>query len=102
MGWNEIWSRPVAVQVADELAFYRERFEFILEDLEAFDPERPLILEGAAFLPELISRYKPNRSQRSVHGAYIRRFNCIIIKNGRGSRVSSKHVTIPIKLSIIG
>ena len=25
--WNEIWSRPVDIQVAEELAFYRERFE---------------------------------------------------------------------------
>ena len=54
MDWNEIWSRPVPVQVREELDFYREKSEMILEDLLDFDESKPLILEGAAFLPELI------------------------------------------------
>ncbi len=66
MSWDEIWSRPVAVQVAEEFAFYGERFEMILEDLQAFDPTVPPILEGAALLPELISRYPVDR-QRVVY-----------------------------------
>lgn len=56
MTWNEIWMRPVEQQVAEEFAYYRERFELILEDLESFDLERPLLLEGAAFLPELLAQ----------------------------------------------
>lgn len=54
MGWNEIWSRPVAQQVQDVFAYYRERFVMIVEDLSAYDLEQPIILEGAAYLPELI------------------------------------------------
>jgi len=56
MTWNEIWMRPVEQQVAEEFAYYRERFELILEDLESFDLERPLLLEGCAFLPELLAQ----------------------------------------------
>lgn len=57
MDWNEIWTRPVPVQVQEELDFYREKAEMILEDILGFDEGRPLILEGAAFLPELIHRW---------------------------------------------
>ena len=55
MSWNQIWSRPVPVLVADELAYYQEEFEMILADLEAFAPHPPVLLEGAALLPELIA-----------------------------------------------
>lgn len=54
MGWDEIWSRPVPVQVKDELEFYRELFGMILQDFGEFESEKPLIVEGAALLPELI------------------------------------------------
>lgn len=56
MSWEEIWMRPVQEQVDEEFAYYRERFEMIVEDLQAFDPETPLILEGAAYLPELLAQ----------------------------------------------
>ena len=63
MSWNEIWMRPVAVQVQEELAYYHERFEMILHDLEQYEAGKRLILEGAAFLPELVVRNgaNPNR-----------------------------------------
>jgi 2-phosphoglycerate kinase len=60
MGWDEIWSQSVCVLVEDEFEYYRERFDFILADLQQFDPGQPVILEGAAFLPELINRYPVN------------------------------------------
>jgi 2-phosphoglycerate kinase len=56
MSWDEIWMRPVAEQVEGELAYYRERFEMIVQDLAAYPLAKPLILEGAAFLPELIEQ----------------------------------------------
>lgn len=55
MGWNELWMRPVEEQVRDELAFYREEFGMILEDLAALERGgKPVLLEGAALLPELL------------------------------------------------
>lgn len=54
MSWNEIWSRPVSIQVSDEFEYYRELFVMILDDLAEFDPDKPLMVEGAALLPELI------------------------------------------------
>lgn len=57
MDWNEIWSRPVALQVREELDFYQEKSEMILEDLLDYDADRPLIMEGAAFLPQLIHQW---------------------------------------------
>jgi hypothetical protein len=56
MSWNEIWSRPVDEQVREEFEFYRERFEMIVEDLRRFEPGEAAILEGAAYLPELIKK----------------------------------------------
>ena len=55
MSSNENFMRPVAVQVREEFEFYRERFGMILEDLAAYDLEKPIILEGAAYLPELMA-----------------------------------------------
>ncbi|MGC9397157.1 MAG: hypothetical protein ACP5J4_20120 [Anaerolineae bacterium] len=60
MSWNAIWSRPVEFQVREEFDYYRERFEMILQDLEACDAEKPLILEGAAYFPDLIKPYNMN------------------------------------------
>lgn len=63
MTWNEIWMRPVAVQVQEEFAYYREQFEMILQDLEQYEAGKGLILEGAAYLPELLeeNRINPER-----------------------------------------
>jgi hypothetical protein len=57
MSPNENFSRPVGVQVQEEFEFYRERFEMILEDLRVYDPEVPIIMEGAAYLPELLADF---------------------------------------------
>ncbi len=60
MSWNAIWSRPVELQVQEEFAYYRERFEMIVQDLDQYDVERPIILEGAAYFPDLIKPYHAN------------------------------------------
>ena len=46
------WLRPVAEQLEAEMAFYRERFTMILADIAALP--RPLLVEGAALLPDLL------------------------------------------------
>lgn len=57
MTWNEIWMRPVELQVAEEFGFYRELSGLILEDLSAHDGSQPVLLEGAAFLPEWVNQW---------------------------------------------
>lgn len=54
MSWNQIWMRPVQQQVEDEFAYYRERFEMIVQDLGRYSLKKPLLVEGAACLPELL------------------------------------------------
>lgn len=54
MGWNEIWSRPVSILVSEEFEYSRELFKMIVQDLLQFDAEKPIIVEGAALLPEVI------------------------------------------------
>lgn len=54
MNWEQIWMRPPELQMQEELAFYREYFEMILEDLAHHSLGRPVLLEGAALLPELV------------------------------------------------
>jgi len=63
MAWDEIWMRPVAVQIADEFACYREQFAMILDDLLGLPRSMPVIAEGAALLPDLVSGLLPDRSQ---------------------------------------
>lgn len=57
MSWDMIWSQPAEKLLHDEIEYYRERFPFILNDLNQHHLETPVILEGAAFLPELIRQY---------------------------------------------
>jgi 2-phosphoglycerate kinase len=63
MTWDEIWMRPVAVQIADEFACYREQFGMIVDDLLALPRSMPVIAEGAALLPDLICGLLPDRSR---------------------------------------
>jgi adenylate kinase family enzyme len=56
MSWGEIWMRPVLDQVSEEFEYYRERFEMIVQDLGKYDEDKTVILEGAAYLPELIEQ----------------------------------------------
>jgi 2-phosphoglycerate kinase len=57
LSWEAIWAQPVTRLLADELAYYHERFPLILADLFQIDPEKPILLEGAAFLPELVKQF---------------------------------------------
>ncbi len=61
MTWDEIWMRPVEVQVADEFACYREEFAMIVDDLMGYPASTPVIAEGAALLPECVSCVLPDR-----------------------------------------
>ncbi len=59
--WNELWMRPVEIQVEEEFQIYRERFEMILDDLFSLSEEQLIIVEGAALIPELMQGLKvPN------------------------------------------
>lgn len=57
MTWEEIWSQPVDSQVRDVFAYYAEQFSMILDDLLAYIDQGPILMEGVALLPELISEW---------------------------------------------
>ena len=63
LSWNEIWSKPVDIQVTEVFHFYQEMFPFILEDLLKIENDKPVLLEGAAFLPELLDGWPINRNK---------------------------------------
>jgi hypothetical protein len=53
---DDLWMRPVAQQVAESLALYREEFPLILADLVELAGSGPVLAEGAALLPELLDQ----------------------------------------------
>lgn len=63
MSWDDIWLRPVDVQVTAERVIYGEEFGMILDDLRALPKDRPILAEGAALLPELVAPLLPRPSQ---------------------------------------
>lgn len=66
--WNDVFLRPVPDLLRDEINFYREVIELIVEDLQVLLQEnRPIIAEGAALLPELVAPYLPD----SRHGLWV-------------------------------
>lgn len=60
---DEIWLPPVAEQVARVQTIYHEEFALILDDLCALPMDRPVLVEGAALLPQLVLPYLPRRQQ---------------------------------------
>ena len=63
MDWDERWMRPVEKQVEELFDYYRERFMLIAQDLRKFDQEKPIIVEGAAILPEVMEGNRVKRSR---------------------------------------
>jgi hypothetical protein len=50
----ELWSQPVASQVRDLAAFYRDQMTMIVEDLGALRGEGTVLAEGAGLEPALV------------------------------------------------
>lgn len=55
MTWDEVWMHPPEQLVTRELAFYREEFGMVVEDLLAMPHTTPILAEGAALLPECLT-----------------------------------------------
>ncbi len=51
---DEVWLRPVKEQVDGEVEYYKEQLQLIREDIENYGSDTPLIVEGAAILPEFM------------------------------------------------
>lgn len=60
---DEIWLAPVAEQVARVITIYQEEFPLLLADLRALPTERPILVEGAALMPELVAQDPPRARQ---------------------------------------
>lgn len=54
--WEQIWMRDPALQCEEEFEFYKEIFEYVVEDLKQLSRENGIITEGAAYVPKLIKR----------------------------------------------
>jgi hypothetical protein len=54
LGTCERLARPPRWQADRELAFYREQFSFLLDELAALPADRLAIVEGADLLPDLL------------------------------------------------
>lgn len=55
MSPNQVWMADVKTQVEREWLIYREMFDFILADLMPL--KRPILVEGAGCLPEMVSPF---------------------------------------------
>ncbi len=58
MNPEQIWMRKPELQCQEELQFYHEVFEFVQEEIKAAPKDKPIVVEGAAFLPELMQGLK--------------------------------------------
>lgn len=53
--WNELWMQPHEVLLDEARASYNEHFDLIIRDLEDIEHPKPVIVEGTALLPDLVS-----------------------------------------------
>lgn len=52
---EELWmKRPIEQQIAEEIALYREEFPLFLDELLCLPGSKPILVEGAALLPEYV------------------------------------------------
>src|SRR5207248_2020795 len=51
---DDLWMRPIAQQIREEIILYHEEFPLILEDLLSRPRIKPILAEGAALLPECV------------------------------------------------
>lgn len=55
--------RDSVLQNEEEVQYYHEIFEFIQTDLLKFQEPRPIITEGAAYLPELMRQFNVTKDR---------------------------------------
>ena len=53
--FEQMWMRSPRIQCEEEIAIYAEILPYALRDIGAMDKERPVIAEGAGFMPELMA-----------------------------------------------
>ncbi len=53
---EETWMREPKQMCKEEIQYYEEIFDFILEDLMSIQTNKDIITEGAAFMPHLIEK----------------------------------------------
>ncbi len=55
MSAEQIWMREPSIQCREEIKFYQEIFEFVLNDIMQIQ-SKGIITEGAAYLPQLMRK----------------------------------------------
>lgn len=55
MDFNQMWMRDPQIQAIEEIAIYEEIFPYALEDLQNMGDKKPIIAEGAGFMPKLMA-----------------------------------------------
>lgn len=56
MSTQEIWMRDPSIQVEEELLFYDEIAEYIMDDIASLSTTKKIIAEGAAFKPDIMKK----------------------------------------------
>ncbi|MDL2248568.1 hypothetical protein LJB89_02615 [Tyzzerella sp. OttesenSCG-928-J15] len=72
MDFEQMWMRDPKLQADEEFAAYAEIFPYALKGIEAMNPEKPIIAEGAGFIPELMKK----------QGIPTNRYICIVPTEG--------------------
>ena len=53
--FEQMWMRDPQLQYDEEIAIYAEILPYALRDISAMDTKKPIIAEGAGFMPELMA-----------------------------------------------
>lgn len=54
LSWDALWSQPVEQLIEEEILAYGEQFAMIVEDLLALPRDTPILVEGAALIPDCV------------------------------------------------
>lgn len=63
MTCDEIWMRPIDIQVYEEFEYYKEELVLILEELSKYSKYKKILVEGTAILPEFIEERKIEKNK---------------------------------------
>jgi len=57
--WYELFSRPVSIQLKEEVEFYKEEWPMLKKDIYKLVKREGVIIEGCALLPSLVKELYP-------------------------------------------
>lgn len=99
---EQTWMREPSLLCKEEFEWYKEVFEYVIEDLKQISCKNGIITEGAAYVPTLIKQIGVVRNRYIYRSLPHRNFKFFILEKGSLCHIYLKDVKIWKRLLVTG